>query len=146
MKKLILLLLAVFIWQSCNNFNSKEHIELGIPIHDLVITLRGTTYQPVPSQCNSDPLHTANMTRVNLKELKNGSQKLCAFSYDLVKQYQLKFGDQFDVYTSKGKYLGRYTFCDRMNRRIKNTCDLMIHPQDKPDLYKNMVVKRVIVR
>lgn len=111
--------------------------------YDVVITLRGTTYQPVASQCDSDPLITANMTKVDLKKLRNGTQKLCAFSYDIKNKYKLKFGEKFDLYTNKGEYLGRYTFCDHMNRRIKNTCDIMISPDDKPTLYKDLVVKRL---
>lgn len=111
--------------------------------YDVVFTLRGTTYQPVTSQCDSDPLVTANMTKIDLKKLKDGTQKLCAFSYDVKYKYGLKFNDKFDLYTEKGEYLGRYTFCDHMNRRIKNTCDILISPDAKPDLYKNLVVKRI---
>ena len=111
--------------------------------YDVVFTLRGTTYQPVTNQCDSDPLVTANMTKIDLKKLKKGTQKLCAFSYDVKHKYKLKFGDKFDLYNDEGKYLGRYTFCDHMNRRIKNTCDILISPDDKPYLCKNLLVKKV---
>lgn len=111
--------------------------------YDVVFTLRGTTYRPVTSQCDSDPLVTANMTKIDLKKLKKGTQKLCAFSYDVKHKYKLKFGDKFDLYTERGEYLGRYTFCDHMNRRIKNTCDILISPDAQPNLYNNLVVKRV---
>lgn len=112
-------------------------------VYDIVVTLRGTTYQPVAPQCDSDPLITSNMTRINLKKLKEGSQKLMAISYDIKRKYGFKFGDEFDIFTKNGDYLGRYVFCDHMNERIKNTADLMIHPSQKPTSYKGMVIKRI---
>ena len=112
-------------------------------VYDIVVTLRGTTYQPVASQCDSDPLITSNMTKINLKKLKEGSQKLMAISYDIKRKYGFKFGDEFDIFTKNGDYLGRYVFCDHMNERIKNTADLMIHPSQKPTSYKGMVIKRI---
>lgn len=112
-------------------------------VYDIVVTLRGTTYQPVASQCDGDPLVTSDMTRVNLKKLKEGSQKLMAISYDVKRKYGFKFGDEFDIFTKNGDYLGRYVFCDHMNERIQNTVDLMIHPSQKPTSYHGMVIKRV---
>lgn len=112
-------------------------------VYDIVVTLRGTTYQPVASQCDGDPLVTSDMTRVNLKKLKEGSQKLMAISYDIKIKYGFRFGDKFDIFTKNGDYLGRYVFCDHMNERIKNTVDLMIHPNQKPTSYEGMVIKRI---
>lgn len=142
MKRLTLIILVLLIPVKISFHYCVEKI-LKEKEYDVVFTLRGTTYQPVVSQCDSDPLTTANMTKVDLKRLKNGTQKLCAFSYDVKYKYKLRFGDKFDLYTSKGEYLGRYTFCDHMNRRIKNTCDIMISPDDKPCLYKNLIAKRI---
>lgn len=142
MKRLTLIILVLLIPAKISIHYCVEKI-LKEKEYDVVFTLRGTTYQPVASQCDSNPLVTANMTKVDLKRLKNGTQKLCAFSYDVKNKYKLRFGDKFDLYTSKGEYLGRYTFCDHMNRRIKNTCDIMISPDDKPCLYKNLIAKRI---
>ena len=120
---------------------TREHREEDF--YDIVVTLRGTTYQPISSQCDDDPLLTSNMTRVDLKKLKEGSQKLMAISYDIKKRYGFRFGDEFDIFTKNGDYLGRYIFCDHMNERIRNTADLMIHPSQKPTSYKGMTIKRI---
>ena len=43
-----------------------------------------TCYQPVRSQCNSDPLTTSDGSKINLKHLKHGAIKWCAISRDLL--------------------------------------------------------------
>lgn len=143
MKRLTVIILVLLIPIKISYHYCVDMILSEKQVYDVVFTLRGTTYQPVANQCDSDPLVTANMTKVDLKKLKNGTQKLCAFSYDVKHKYGLKFNEQFDLYTAKGEYLGRYTFCDHMNRRIKNTCDIMISPDAKPTSYVGLVVKRL---
>ena len=43
-----------------------------------------TYYQPVKEQCNSEPLVTADGSKINLHHLKQGKIKWCAISRDLL--------------------------------------------------------------
>lgn len=43
-----------------------------------------TCYQPVKSQCNNQPLITADGSKINLHHLKNNKIKWCAISRDLL--------------------------------------------------------------
>ena len=43
-----------------------------------------TYYQPVKAQCNSEPLVTADGSKINLRHLKQGRIKLCAISRNLL--------------------------------------------------------------
>ena len=43
-----------------------------------------TYYQPVKEQCNSQPLITADGSKINLHHLKQGKIRWCAISRDLL--------------------------------------------------------------
>ena len=43
-----------------------------------------TCYQPVEAQCDSDPLTTADGSKIDLHKLKKGNVKWCAISRDLL--------------------------------------------------------------
>ena len=50
-----------------------------------------TYYNPVESQCSSNPLITADGSKINLKKLKEGKLRWIAISRDLRENY--KYGD-----------------------------------------------------
>ena len=96
-----------------------------------------TCYQPVKSQCNKEPLVTADGSKINLHHLKRGNIKWCAISRDLLYLFPKNkpkkvFIEGFGVYEVK----------DVTNNRFKHRVDILIHPKDsKKILLKNVKIK-----
>ena len=84
-----------------------------------------TYYQPVKEQCNSEPLVTADGSKINLHHLKQGKIKWCSISRDLLWL--------FPKNRSKRIYIdgfGIYQVRDIMNKRWNHRVDILIHPKD----------------
>ena len=84
-----------------------------------------TYYQPVKEQCNSEPLVTADGSKINLHHLKQGKIKWCAISRDLLWLFPKNrpkriYIDGFGVYQVR----------DVMNKRWNHRVDILIHPKD----------------
>ena len=109
MKKYILFILLLSI--SINGYSKKGFTTL--------ITL--TTYNPTASQCQGNPLQTADGSIINLQRLKKGSIKWCAISRDLLKTIPLGSIIEIEGY-------GRYEVKDTMNSRFNHYVDIL---QDK---------------
>ena len=96
-----------------------------------------TCYQPVKSQCDREPLVTADGSKINLHHLKRGSIKWCAISRDLLYLFPKNkpkkvFIEGFGIYEVK----------DVTNNRFKHRVDILIHPKDsKKILLKNVKIK-----
>ena len=96
-----------------------------------------TCYQPVKSQCDSDPLTTSDGSKINLKHLKNGKIKWCAISQDLLYLFpkdkpKMIFIDGYGLYEVR----------DVMNIRHKHKVDLLIHPKNSMRIkIKNVKIK-----
>lgn len=84
-----------------------------------------TCYQPVKSQCDSQPLITSDGSKINLHHLKKGTIKWCAVSRDLL--YLFPKGKPKQVYIEG---YGVYQVKDVMNKRHKHRIDILIHPKD----------------
>lgn len=110
MKKLILLLMLLF----------------SIGVYAQVTThVTLTYYQPVVEQCNSDPLTTADGSKINLHHLKQGKIKWCAISRDLL--YLFPKGEPKLIYIEG---FGIYEVRDVMNKRFHHRVDILIHPKN----------------
>lgn len=84
-----------------------------------------TCYQPVKSQCNSEPLTTADGSKINLHHLKANKIRWCAISRDLVWL--------FPKDKPKRVYIegyGIFEVRDIMAKRHKHRIDILIHPRD----------------
>ena len=84
-----------------------------------------TYYQPVKEQCNSEPLITADGSKINLHHLKQGKIKWCAISRDLLWLFPKNrpkriYIDPFGIYQVR----------DIMNKRWNHRVDILIHPKD----------------
>ena len=96
-----------------------------------------TCYQPVKSQCNNQPLVTADGSKINLHHLKRGNIKWCAISRDLLYLFPKNkpkkvFIEGFGVYEVK----------DVMNKRHNHRIDILIHPKNSKRIsIKNVKVK-----
>ena len=93
-----------------------------------------TYYQPVKAQCNSEPLVTADGSKINLRHLRQGRIKWCAISRDLL--WLFPKGKQKRIYIEG---FGTYYVKDVMNRRFTHSVDILIHPKDSKRIKLNKV-------
>jgi 3D (Asp-Asp-Asp) domain-containing protein len=96
-----------------------------------------TTYNPVEAQCDSDPLVTADGTKIDLNKLKNGKIKYCAVSRDLL--WCLPYGSVLEI---EGH--GMYIVKDTMNERFNHCIDILQHVDKKN--FKKTKVKVVKIK
>jgi 3D (Asp-Asp-Asp) domain-containing protein len=89
-------------------------------------TVRTTYYNPVKSQCDSDPLVTADGSEIDLRKLKKGNLKWLAISPDLLPEYPL--GTKVKITSKKyPKISGIYIIHDVMNPRFQYSIDVLSH-------------------
>ena len=93
-----------------------------------------TCYQPVRSQCNSDPLTTSDGSKINLKHLKHGAIKWCAISRDLLYLFR---GKKDKIIYIEG--YGVYEVHDVMNSRYTHHIDILQHPSNSRLIQKKNV-------
>ena len=93
-----------------------------------------TYYQPVKSQCNKEPLVTADGSKINLHHLKRGNIKWCAISRDLLYLFPKNKPKRVSI-----EGFGVYEVKDVMNKRHKHRIDILIHPKNS----KRISIKHV---
>ena len=81
-----------------------------------------TYYQPIKEQCGSNPLVTADGSRIDLTKLERGEIKWCAVSPDLYKQGGRIWIDG----------MGVYEIHDKTSARHRAWVDILISPNHKP--------------
>ncbi len=96
-----------------------------------------TCYQPVKSQCDSEPLVTSDGSKINLRHLKRGGIKWCAISRDLLYLFPKNRPKRVSI-----EGYGIYEVKDVMNKRHKHRIDILIHPKDS----KRISIKHVKVK
>ena len=84
-----------------------------------------TYYQPIKEQCNSEPLVTADGSKINLHHLKQGKSKWCAISRDLLWLFPKNRPKRIYI-----DGFGIYQVRDIMNKRWNHRVDILIHPKD----------------
>lgn len=112
---------------------------------------RASTYNCEVSQCDSDPLTTADGSRIDLDKLANGELRWCALSRDLIWDEErqklhgydttvfrgfFEFGDTIIVESiSSPQINGKWCVRDCMNKRYKRSIDFLFDPKNnKPKL------------
>lgn len=98
-----------------------------------------TKYNPVPEQCDGDPLVTADNSKISLSKLKSHKLKWVAVSQDLLDKY--KFGDTITVISDNKKLSGKWIIHDVMNKRHRKRVDFLVPLNDKYEFYKPMKIK-----
>ena len=98
-----------------------------------------TYYQPVKSQCNNQPLVTADGSKINLHLLKRGNIKWCAISRDLL--YLFPKNKPKKVFIEG---FGVYEVRDVMNKRHKHRIDILIHPKSSKRISINNVKVKIL--
>lgn len=114
-------------------------ISLGVVAKSTVTHVTITYYQPVKSQCNSEPLVTADGSKINLRHLKQGRIKWCAISRDLL--WLFPKGKPKRIYIEG---FGTYYVKDVMNRRFTHRVDILIHPKDSKRIKLNKVKIKIL--
>lgn len=114
-------------------------ISLNVVAKSTVTHVTITYYQPVKSQCNSEPLVTADGSKINLRHLKQGRIKWCAISRDLL--WLFPKGKPKRIYIEG---FGTYYVKDVMNRRFTHRVDILIHPKDSKRIKLNKVKIRIL--
>ena len=91
------------------------------------ICVEGTVYWGVSSQTDSTPNKTASQKTFN----PLNPPRWCALSMDIVKKYNLQFGDTILVHSNSPtshNINGYWVFEDVMNIRWKNKIDFLVAP------------------
>lgn len=104
---------------------------------DSFVVVTATMYYPVVGQCDSDPLVTASMRKINPN--KASEHKWIAMSRDLLKRWGGKFdyGDKVKLVGTQFKD-GVYTIVDCMNKRFTNKIDILETQGTKPYKFENV--------
>lgn len=108
------------------------------PVTGKVIThVTLTTYNAVKAQTNEDSLTTASGLKIDLNRVKNGTQKYCAVSKNLL--YLLPYGSIIHI---EGH--GYYIVADTMHPRFNHYIDIL-QDVSKPN-FKKEKVKITLIR
>jgi len=95
---------------------------------DTIHLERATTYQPTEAQCDSDPLTTADGSKIN----PDYYQKWVALSRDLLTRWggQFDYGDTLEIYSEKNPNLnGEWVVHDCMAPSYKMSIDFLLEPE-----------------
>ena len=111
-------------------------------LEPLVDSVLMTWYNPVESQCDSDPFITADMSEIILDELENRDIRWIAVSRDLLDKYSM--GDTVIIESSNPRVNGEWVIHDKMNKRFTNRIDLLVAEND--EYYNLRMPKNVTIR
>lgn len=87
-----------------------------------------TKYNPVRSQCDSDPTITADNSHIDLDLLNSYELRWLAVSRDLLNE--LSMGDTIEVVSSNQLINGNWVVHDVMHKRFSNRIDLLVPVDD----------------
>lgn len=148
MKKVNILVAVLFLGVLTYTVFVEKHEPVSVSVAkienkiDEVVTISAdvtaTMYNAVTGQCDSDPLVTAGMYKINPN--KASEHKWVALSRDLLKRWggQFDYGDTIRI-ENAGDKSGEYTVVDTMNKRFTNKIDIL--ETKGTDLYKYDNVK-----
>lgn len=129
-------------------FKKLNRIRLNRPIKSEFIQLdRATTYNPVPSQCDSNPLTTADGSLIDLAKLKDQSLRWVALSRDFLSRWGglFDYGDTIQVGSFSSPHInGFWVVHDCLNSRYKNSIDFLFDAKNntpKLGVCKDLLIK-----
>lgn len=88
-----------------------------------------TWYNPCESQCDSDPLVTADMSKIDIDKLNNRDIRWIAVSRDLLEKYSM--GDTVIIESPNPRINGEWVIHDKMNKRFTKRIDLLVAERDE---------------
>lgn len=98
-----------------------------------------TYYQPIRSQCDNNPLVTADGSKINLHHLRNNRIKWCAISRDLLYLFPKDKPKRVSI-----EGFGVYQVKDVMAKRHHHRIDILIHPKDSRKISINNVKVKIL--
>lgn len=110
------------------------------------LTLTVTTYNPERCQTDSDPLITADNSKIHLGKLNSGRLKWIAVSRDLLEKGLLDFGDRVIIDSEISEINGIYEVHDLMNSRFKNRIDILRSKKESTGKWEDIKVKVISPR
>lgn len=115
-----------------------------VQIKDTIHLHRATTYQPTTAQCDSNPLTTADGSKINPDSL----QRWVALSRDMIKIWggPFDYGDTIEFYSATKPHInGDWVLHDCMASGYKLSVDFLMSPEDNyPKLGIGTDVKIII--
>jgi len=105
------------------------------------VTVLATKYNAVASQCDSDPLITADNSKIDIQKLNNYQLRWIAVSQEMTKVFNLNMGDKVFIECENPKINGVWEIHDHMNKRFSRRIDLLVPLNDKLDFNRPMKVK-----
>lgn len=119
------------IWQSEEEYEYEQYLD-SIMKEELnnemteeeIVKVTATVYNPIESQCDSDPLITADNSKIDLEKLNQGKLKWIAVSRDLRKQF--RYGSKVIIRCESDPSInGIYEVRDTMNERYRSCIDIL---------------------
>jgi len=104
-----------------------------------------TIYHPVESQCDADPLITANNSRIDLDKLSRNEIRWMALSRNMLKRWkgEFNYGDTVVLDAGDPSIDGLWVVNDNMNKRFKDRGDLLFHRDTRATgMWKNVKISR----
>lgn len=101
--------------------------------------LLATYYNACESQCNADPLVTADMSKINKEKLVNLDIRWCAVSRDMLEYYP--YGTVIHVQSENETLNGYWEVHDTMNKRYTGRIDFLFPEGENFDFDRPMTVK-----
>lgn len=99
-----------------------------------IYEIKATYYNPVPEQCDGDPLITADMSHIDLEKLENREIRWVAVSRDMLSRWggPFNYGDTVYIYhNNQPELTGMWIIHDTMNARHRKRIDFLLSLADK---------------
>lgn len=106
---------------------------------NVITHVKVTCYQPVEEQCDSNPLVTADGSKIDLHKLKKGNVKWCAVSRDLLWLFPKDKPKRVHI-----EGYGIYEVRDVMNKRFNHRVDILIHPSEEANISEENVKMTIL--
>lgn len=107
------------------------------------VKVTATVYNPVENQCDSDPLVTADNSKIDLEKLNSGQLKWIAVSRDLRKHF--KYGSRVRIKCKSDPSInGIYEVRDTMNERFFECIDILMPIGQTKGKWDNVEISSVL--
>ena len=112
-----------------HNFNPLKKFKARLPLYSNNVS--ASVYYPEKDQTDGSPLITADGSQINAKSIRK--HRWVAVSRNLLKRWggKLHYGDSLQINGISEDLDGTYIIRDTMNKRIRNTIDILVGKEDK---------------
>lgn len=114
-------------------------LALSLPMMAQTTHVKLTHYNPVKSQCDSQPHITSDGSRINMRKLKNKKIRWCAISRDLLFLFPKNKTRRIWI-----EGYGVYEVRDVTHKRLRHTVDILLHPSDNKKICEQRVKIKIL--